>query len=157
MPSETERNKEVVRGFIERGFVEAARGNSEALNSYVAPHYHLHTERAHDHTAVGVEGLKDYAREAGIAFKDFTLSVDHIIGEGDMVAVHWVLRGQHHGKHRLAHVGEVEPTGRAMEVAGIGIYRVEKGKIVEGWLLDNLHVKLLQAGTTLKPARHTGA
>jgi predicted ester cyclase len=132
--------------------LEAARGKSEALNAYVAPHYHLHTERAHDPTAVGVEGLRDYAREAGVAFKDFTLTVDHIISEGDLVAVHWILRGKHQGKHRLAHVGEVEPTGRDMEVAGIGMYRVENGRIVEGWLFDNLHMKILQAGRTLKPA-----
>ncbi len=152
MSIETERNKEVVRGFLEKGFIEAARGNPKALEAYCAPHYVMHAARSHDHTAAkGMEGLVGYAREAGRASRDLTIAVDVILAEGDLVAAHWHTQGTHHGRHQLAHHGEVEPTGKALNVSGSGIYRLKDGKIVEGWAYDNVLSTLMQMGVT-KPA-----
>ncbi len=152
MSSETEKNKEVVRGFLEKGFIEAGQGNPKALEAYMAPHYVMHAARSHDHTASeGLEGLIGYTREAGRGSKDLRIAVDVILAEGDLVAAHWRAEGTHHGRHQLAHHGEIEPTGKALDISGDAIFRLENGKIVEGWAYDNLLSVMMQLGVT-RPA-----
>jgi predicted ester cyclase len=48
--------------------------------------------------------------------------------EGDRVATRWTLRGTHRGEF-----AGIAPTGKAVSVAGIIIWRVAGGKIREAW------------------------
>ncbi len=148
MVGEMEKNKEIVRGFLERGFVEAARGKPEALHEYFAPHYVLHTSRPYDHSSKGLEGLKEYAREVNRATGgDFKLTTDNAMAEGEFVAIRFKVEATHQGKLRLHHAGgDVEPTGKPVEISGLGLWRVENGKIVEGWVYDNVLAVMIETG-----------
>jgi predicted ester cyclase len=50
------------------------------------------------------------------------------------VAVRWRLLGTHQGDFR-----GIAPTGRAIALKGIAIYRVDDGKLMERWVVSDLH------------------
>ena len=60
------------------------------------------------------------------AVPDLQVMVDHLIGEGDLVAVRWRARGT----NSVAAAG-MPGKGAKMEVEGITIFRFERGRIVE--------------------------
>ncbi len=146
MANDLQANKEVVRGYVEHAFAEAARGNPAVFDDYFAPHYINHTARHHAKNAQGLAGLKGYAQEVGRATQDFTVKADVLVAEGDMVTVHWTLRGSHGGQHQHKHVGEVQPTQRELRVSGVAIFRVQDGKMTEGWNYDNVLDTLIEIG-----------
>ena len=61
-------------------------------------------------------------------FPDLKLTVDFTITEDDKVAVRWTATGTHNGDFR-----GIPPTGKPIKIAGVAIYRVAGGRIVEGW------------------------
>ena len=62
------------------------------------------------------------------ASPDFTVTIDDIFSSGDKVAVRWSGKGTH-----KSHFEGVAGSGQAVSLTGMDIYRVENGKIVEGW------------------------
>jgi predicted ester cyclase len=50
------------------------------------------------------------------------------------VVVRWRLLGTHKGDF-----GGIAATGRAIALKGIAIYRVESGKLMERWVVSDLH------------------
>jgi steroid delta-isomerase-like uncharacterized protein len=75
---------------------------------------------------LSVDDLKDAVKEYREAFPDLTCTIEELIAEGDKVAYRWTMRGTHQGE-----IEGIAPTGRAVEVSGITIVRLEDGKIVE--------------------------
>lgn len=76
----------------------------------------------------GPEGQAKIAADFRRAFPDLRSRLDLILAEGDLVAARWTTTGTHTG----AWAG-VEPTGKAVEFAGVNIFRIRDGKIVEIW------------------------
>jgi predicted ester cyclase len=72
---------------------------------------------------------------------DARYEVDDLIAEGDRVVVRWRLLGTHQG----AFAG-IEPTGRPITLKGIAIYRVAGGKLIERWVVSDLHGLLQEIG-----------
>jgi predicted ester cyclase len=84
----------------------------------------------------GLGGDRDgqLAAMAGLvaSFPDAQVEATHVIAEGDHVMVRDVLRGTHEGDF-----GGIAPTGTAVEIEFIHIYRIVDGTIRERWgLLD---------------------
>src|ERR671932_321873 len=61
-------------------------------------------------------------------FPDARNTVENLISEDDQVAVRWITRATHRGEFM-----GISPTGRKVEVAGYAFFRLEDGKVVEGW------------------------
>lgn len=61
------------------------------------------------------------------AFPDLCFTLDEVIADEDRLALNWTVRGTHRGA--LMHI---PPTGRAIEVKGVSIYTVVRGKITRG-------------------------
>src|SRR4051812_24551045 len=75
-------------------------------------------------------------RSLRAAFPDLTVRIGHIIGEGDLVAVHWNAAGTN-----TRAVGAFPGTGRRIAVDGMSFFRFDNGRIVEEWsTYDNLGV-----------------
>ena len=55
------------------------------------------------------------------AYPDMRLTTDDLFEQGDRAAWRWTLRGTH------------APTGRPVVVAGIIVFRIERGRIAEYW------------------------
>ncbi len=67
----------------------------------------------------GHEGIQKSVSLYRRLFADLSFAVDEQVTEGDRVASRWTLRGTNRG--------------RAIELSGITISRLEDGKIVEDW------------------------
>jgi len=82
----------------------------------------------------GPEGIKQIQTTMRTAFPDFQETIEHMVAEGDMVAVSYTLRG--------TFTGEMEgtaPTGKQMSAPAAILARFENGKQVEAWIyMDRL-------------------
>ncbi|MDN3293216.1 ester cyclase [Streptomyces ficellus] len=123
-----ETNKAVVRRFYE----EVLNGRRmEAVDELAAMDYQEHDPLPGQRE--GREGLKDRVTMLveGLAP---TFSMDDIIAEGDRVVVRWTNSATHSGTF----LG-IPPTGRSCRFAGVDIFRLDGGRLVEHWhVVDQL-------------------
>lgn len=63
------------------------------------------------------------------AFPDLEVQVEHLVVEGDLVAVRVTGRATHAGRHQ-----GVPASGRSWTAACTGIFRVASGAIVDAWV-----------------------
>jgi steroid delta-isomerase-like uncharacterized protein len=94
----------------------------------------LVTEDFIDHQAVpgmgaGREGFKQLNVIFRTAFPDVQVHYDGVIAEGDMVSCRWTSTGTHQGN-----LFGIPPTGRSVKVTATVVYRVEGGRLAEGWI-----------------------
>jgi predicted ester cyclase len=76
----------------------------------------------------GPEGFKRTAARLRTACPDLQLSIEFMVAEADMVVARWTIRGTQKGP-----LGPISPTGKPVEFAGVNIFRIASGKIVEIW------------------------
>jgi predicted ester cyclase len=94
----------------------------------------------------GVEGLKQRVGVIKTAFNP-RFTVEHVIAEGDKVAVMWSNRGTH-----LVEWFGVAPTGRTVEIQGIDIHLIRDGRMAEHWDVVDMLAILFQIGALPTPA-----
>ena len=119
----SEENKQVARGVFEAW----ESGDLDALDEIVAEDAADH-DPYNPHTGEGREGLKKLISMYREAFPDVSFEIEDQIAEGDMVVTRWSATGTHEGE-----IMGFEPTGTKSTITGIGIDRIEDGKIVEAW------------------------
>ena len=120
----TEENKAIFRRYVEEVGNE---GNLEVAEE-IFDHYLAHQS---DGSVLerGPEDVKRFMGEFREAFPDFHTTIEDQIAEGDKVVTRWKMHGTHRGEFR-----GIEPTGKQIEITGIGIFRFsEEGKVVESW------------------------
>jgi serine phosphatase RsbU (regulator of sigma subunit) len=119
-----EENKATFRRYVEE---VTNRGNFEVVDE-IFDSYLAHQP---DGSVLkrGPEDVKRFMGEFRSAFSDFHSTVEDQIAEGDKVVTRWRMRGAHEGEFR-----GIAPTGKEMEINGIGIFRFSaEGKVVESW------------------------
>jgi lactoylglutathione lyase len=80
----------------------------------------------------GREGLRQILRTIDADLGPVTLEQHHVVAEGDIVAQHLTLHGNHRGSTMPLLAG-TEASGRAVDWTFIHIWRVVDGMIVEHW------------------------
>ena len=73
------------------------------------------------------------------AFPDFHNHIEELVAEDNKVVARLTYTGTHHGV--LFGIG---PTGKRVTYAGVAVFRIEAGRITEGWVLGDVHALLLQ-------------
>jgi steroid delta-isomerase-like uncharacterized protein len=137
----TDTNKELVRRYYDE--VHNHR-KFDRIEELVAPDFKEHDPLPGQ--GVGREGMKD--REKMLAANlDVHVTVEDIIAEGDKVVVRW----RNHGTHVGEFLG-IPPTGKQFSVEGINVYRVQDGRLAEGWNVVDVFGQLLQLGVIPSPA-----
>lgn len=136
--SPTERNKFLVRRFVEDVW---NAGKLDVADEVLAANYIEHPsspdESRMDDEPTGPDGMKQFVRMFKGAFPDMTFTIDHIVAEGDKVAVQLTGRGTHKGDLR-----DLAPTGRRVTIGGAAIHRIEDNKIVETYqVVDRLSLR----------------
>ena len=121
--SEVERNKAIARRTWEEIF--PAR-DVDALEEVLAPDVVEHGARPDE--PAGIEGAKRTMLWLANVFSDQRWEIHHVIGEGDMVAVHCT----HHGRHTGELFG-IPPTNRQVAYNYVHIVRFRDGKAAEHW------------------------
>ncbi len=119
----SEENKAVARRFFEI----FSEGNVDALDEILASDAVTH-DPYDPHADEGLEGAKKTISMYREAYPDISFEVEFQVAEGDMVATRWTGTGTHEGS-----LMGMEPTGNKTTTTGIGIDRIEDGKIVETW------------------------
>jgi steroid delta-isomerase-like uncharacterized protein len=94
-----------------------------------------------DAAGVGLKELKAMMASWRAAFPDGRLALEDIIAEGDKVAARFSFRGTHKGP-----VFGIPATGKQVAFAGMAMYRVAGGKIVDEWAKDDMLTMLQQLG-----------
>jgi steroid delta-isomerase-like uncharacterized protein len=87
----------------------------------------------------GREGFKEYMRAVRRAFPDFSNHVEELISEEDRVVARLTYTGTH-----LGDLFDIPATGRRVCYVGVALFRISAGRIVEGWVLGDLHGLLRQ-------------
>src|SRR5215813_10232614 len=129
-------NKELLRRFYKEVFGE---WNMALVDEVVSTQF-----RSHDWPAGGApgpQGFRDFYSAIRSALPDARYEVDDLIAEADKVVVRWRLLGTHKRDFR-----GIAPTGRAITLKGIAIYRLEGSKLMERWVVSDLHGLLEEIG-----------
>ena len=127
--SETERNKAVVRRFIEE---VQNKKNMDVFDELNAPDFV--NLSASPGMPSDREGGKMFLGGFLSAFPDSRVTIDDMIAEGDRVATKKTFTGTHTGDF-----GDIAATGNRVTLQYVDILRLRDGKIVEHWLsMDQL-------------------
>jgi steroid delta-isomerase-like uncharacterized protein len=94
----------------------------------------------------GPEGDKYVVNLYHSAFPDAQITVEDQIAEGDRVVTRWTGRGTHQGEFM-----DVPPSGNRIEIAGMTVNRVSRGKIVEIWTIFDALGMMRQIGALPSP------
>lgn len=96
-------------------------------------------------TVQGRDGFKQYVATVRAAFPDFHNTVEDLIAEGDKVVARLTYRGTHKGT-----LFGIAPTGKQVTYAGIAIFRIADGKIVDGYVMGDTLGLMQQLGAMLE-------
>jgi steroid delta-isomerase-like uncharacterized protein len=77
---------------------------------------------------IGADAFREFHRTFLGAFPDLTVEVNEVIGDGDVTAARFTVRGTHQGDH----LG-FNATGKPLLTTGMAWVRWRDGRIVEGW------------------------
>jgi steroid delta-isomerase-like uncharacterized protein len=120
----SEDNKAIARRFIEKVW----NGHDlDAIDEFIAEN-HVDHDPARAETPGGPAGMREFVEMYLGAFPDTHIEIDDVIAEGDLVVIRWHATGTHDGE-----LMGIPPSGKPIEVTGIGIDRIEGGRIVESW------------------------
>ena len=134
-----EENKALTRRFYEEVFNNK---HMAGVDAFVAPNVIDHGSPG------GIESVKQTLTMLLTAVPDLHLTIEGIIAEGDRVAVHWTMSGTHLG----ASLG-MPPTGKQFTMPGITLLRLEGGKVIEAWIVQDQLSMLQQLGLAPAPAQ----
>jgi len=119
----SEQRKAAIKRVVEEAW---NKGNLDVIDEFYAPNFALRRFGLGD---FDLEGIKDAIRQSRKAFPDYQMTIEDIIVEGDKAAMRYSWRGTHTGESTL--MGP--PTGKKVEVVGIGITHWVGGKLVDEW------------------------
>jgi steroid delta-isomerase-like uncharacterized protein len=139
----TEENKALTRRFYEEVFNNK---HMAGVDAFVAPHIIDHS--LPPGAPGGIESVKQAITMLLTAFPDLHLTLEDLIAEGDRIAVHWTMSGTHLG----ASLG-MPPTGKQFTIPGVSLLRLESGKAVEAWIIQDQLSMLQQLGLAPMPAQ----
>jgi steroid delta-isomerase-like uncharacterized protein len=136
-------NKELVRKFYKSVFGD---WNFALVDEVVSPQFTSHDWP--ENGPAGPQAFRDYYSNIRSAVPDGRYEVDDLIADEDKVVVRWRLLGTHKGTF-----GGIAPTGTPIVLRGIAIYRLEQGKLMERWVVADVHKVLEEIrGTSTKAA-----
>jgi predicted ester cyclase len=150
MTMSTKENKAVVRRFFEECW---NHGDLAVLEECLAPNVRLHSARG---TSIQSQ---EWFREGVIrwrrAFPDYQYVLDHVIAEGDTVAVNTRFTGTHRDVFQWLSYGPWAPTGKTIEVMEMFVFRFAEGRVVDLWAVWDQITFARQLGVSLAPAGTT--
>ena len=132
----SEQNKMVVRRIVEEHWNNK---NAALVSELFASNVSLDTP---DGVLTGLEGASFLLQAYATAFPDFRLSIDDLLADGNRVVFRWTFTGTHRGP-----LADVAASGKQVRVPrGIGIFRINAGKVDQGYLAWDKYALLQQLG-----------
>ena len=129
-------NIAIVRKFFEVG---PSKGDLAAADALLHPEFSLHTPLPTP--GPGIPAMNNVITTCRAAFHGLHVTIDDIMADGDTVTARFTARGMHNGEFM-----GLPPTGKAITMTGIEIFRIKDGKIAELWGEANLMGLMQQLG-----------
>jgi steroid delta-isomerase-like uncharacterized protein len=139
----TAENKKLVQEFV-----EAVNGQDwNGFDELVAPGFVRHSSTFGQSQVRTRDQLREYLKAEFRTFPDAHESINFLVAEGDMVAVHSHCQATQQGP-----MGSFAASGKVLSAHFISIYRIAHGRILEAWVeWDSLN-GLVQLGHLNPPA-----
>jgi steroid delta-isomerase-like uncharacterized protein len=103
-------------------------GRAERMEEFLTPDCKIYAVDEAGRDCIGPAEFRPFYDKLRAAFPDIRFHLHSVIGDDKVAAGHWTAE--------LTHTGEglgVKPSGKSGTINGIGLIRVENGKIVEAW------------------------
>ena len=126
-----------------------SEGNLDVIDELFAEEYVGHATPAPDEVR-GPEGYKEFVGTYREAFPDFSVELMDVMATDDRAVARYTVRGTHEGTLRGKR-GEIEPTGRKIELPGVVMMRFEDGRCVEEWNYGDTMEMMEQLGVMPEP------
>ena len=136
-----EENKALVHRFLEEVI---GRGNPNAADALCTSNFTWHGGSSGD--VPDLVTFKGLLSSFFTGFPDLRVENEEMVAEGDKV----VSRYRWHGTQRGEFFG-IPPTNKRVTVAGISMYRVADGKLVEEWWQEDMLGLMQQLGVVPSP------
>jgi len=94
------------------------------------------------------EGLKQMFQAFLKGFPDMKMTVEHVVADGDLVAIHLTSTGTNKGE-----MMGMPATGKAIKVQEMHLARVANGKFVEHWGVEDQMTMMQQLGLMPDPGK----
>jgi predicted SnoaL-like aldol condensation-catalyzing enzyme len=130
-----EKNKDIVRGFVNDVFV---KHDLSVLDQYLRDDYIQHNPDV----AQGKEGFREFFEQTFKAMPDFKYTLKAMVADEDRVWIYCVTSGTHTGGEWLG----VLPTGNKLSFDVVDMFRVQEGKIAEHWDVADTYTLFNQLG-----------
>jgi steroid delta-isomerase-like uncharacterized protein len=128
----TDRNKALVRRWIEEGF---NKRQLSVVDELFAEHVAVNGQ------AIGRDGLKQSMRRHLSGFPDLHVTINDILAEENDVGIWYTVEGTHQGEFET-----IPPTGKHVRWVGFDLVRLNGGKIFEARFLSDFFGLLTQLG-----------
>lgn len=140
--------QETANAALVREMIDAVnRRNLDELDRMITPDMVRHSTATAGVEIRSLEEFKAFLRSDFVAVPDSVITIEHLIAQDDLVAVHAIYAGTQQGP-----MGPFPATGKPVEGPFLSFIRVEDGKIAEMWVeWDNLSM-LIQLGHISPPA-----
>ena len=135
-------NIAIVRKFFDVG---PSKGNIAAADVLLHSEFTLHTPLPTP--GPGIEEMNNVITTCRAAFHGLNVTINDIMADGNKVIARFTARGTHNGEFM-----GVPPTGKAIILTAIEIFRVKDGRIVELWGEVNMMGLMQQLGMLPGPA-----
>ena len=133
----SEANKAVIMRIFEEALNQ---GDLDVIDELISPD--LVNDSASIPGDAGLEAAKQEVIALRAAFPDLRYHVHDQIAEGDKVVNRFTITGTHTGAEFMG----IPPSGKRIEVKGLGIDRLANGIVVEAWDVEDTHALLQQLG-----------
>jgi len=135
----TATNKATVRRYFTQVLNEQRH---DLIEEFLTDNIELHGSSL----APGLEMVKQWLTMFAAAFPDGYTTIEDMVAEEEKVVARTVFNGT-----QKAEIQGIPATGKTVSMPGIAIFRMDNGKIAEGWLVnDNLSL-MQQLGVTPGP------
>jgi len=135
----TETNKAIVRRYFDQILNEKRHDLAE---EFLADNIELHGSGL----APGLDVVKQWLTMFAAAFPDGHQVIEDVVAEEDRVVARTTFNGTQQGEMQ-----GIPATGKSVSIPSITIFRMDNGKIAEGWLVsDNLGI-MQQLGVVPAP------
>jgi len=125
----TETHKAIVRRYIEQVLNEQ---RYDLIEEFLAENIELHGSGI----PPGLEVVKQWFVTIANAFPDGYTTIEDMVAEAEKVVARTTFNGTHQDE-----IQGIPATGKTVNMPGIAIFRLDNGKIAEGWLVnDNLRM-----------------
>ncbi len=108
-------------------------GDLDLLEEIIASDYIGHFHSSTEQPESGTEWYKQYVATYRAVYPDLRVTIEDLLVDRDKLVARWTLRGTHRGETGTSLGFAIPPTGKAIAITGITVFRVINGKIAEEW------------------------